>query len=306
MLLYVKGLNVFYRNIVYLEDINFQVNKGEIFSLVGESGSGKSLTALTLINLLPEYFKAEGIVEFKGTEILNLPSYQLEKIRGRKISIIFQDPTTSLNPLIKVGTQIAEMLIHHLNISKNEALKKTESILEKLKIPHTINSYPHQLSGGMRQRIMIGMAIACEPELIIADEPTTALDVTVQEEILDLLHYLVKSENKSLILITHDMNIVSEYADRVIVMYAGRIMEEGKVEDVYNNPYHPYTKALLSCIPSAKGEIMGIPGNIPNLKSLPKGCVFNPRCKYKKEICSKEIPAYRKVSEDRYVRCFFT
>jgi len=306
VLLYVKGLNVFYRNIVYLEDINFQVNKGEIFSLVGESGSGKSLTALTLINLLPEYFKAEGIVEFNGTEILNLPSYQLEKIRGRKISIIFQDPTTSLNPLIKVGNQIAEMLIHHLNISKKEALKKTESILERLKIPHTINSYPHQLSGGMRQRIMIAMAIACEPELIIADEPTTALDVTVQEEILDLLYYLVKNENKSLILITHDMNIVSEYADRVIVMYAGRIMEEGKVEEVYNNPYHPYTKALLSCIPSEKCEITGIPGNIPNLKSLPKGCIFNPRCKYKKEICSKEIPAYIKVSDDRYVRCFLT
>lgn len=303
MLLKVEKLNVYYKNLPYLENINLHLNKGEIFSIVGESGSGKTLTGLSLINLLPEHFSARGRIIFDGKNILDLSHSQIRQIRGKRISIIFQDPTTSLNPVMKVGNQIAEMLICHFNLSKKEALDKTLAILERLKISHTINSYPHQLSGGMRQRTMIAMAIACDPELIIADEPTTALDVTVQEEILDLLFYLVKNDGKSLILISHDINIVSEYADRIMIMYAGRILEEGKVKDVYENPSHPYTKALLRCIPSASGIIKGIPGNIPSMKALPSGCIFHPRCENKKSLCSQDIPEYKKVSEDHYVRC---
>lgn len=311
MFLNVKDLNIFYKDIAYLEDINFHIKKGEILSFVGESGSGKSLTALSLLNLLPEYFKVKGEIIFRDSEkgeldLLKLPQQEIIKLRGRKISIIFQDPTSSLNPVMKVGEQISEVLINHLKLSKVQAKEKTLSILERLKISHSINSYPHQLSGGMRQRIMIAMAIACEPELIIADEPTTALDVTVQEEILDLLYYLVKNHEKSMLLISHDINIVSEYADRVVVIYAGRIMEEGTVEEIHKNPLHPYTKALLNCIPSKGGIIRGIPGNIPSLRELPKGCIFSPRCEVKREICSKESPKYVRLSEDRGVRCFFT
>lgn len=311
MLLKVKNLNIFYRDIAYLEDINFHIKKGEILSFLGESGSGKSLTALSILRLLPEYFSAKGEILFRDNEsgeldILRISNSNINKIRGKKISMIFQDPTASLNPVIKVGDQISEVLTNHLKISKKQAKEKTELILEKLKIAHVINSYPHQLSGGMRQRIMIAMAIACEPELIIADEPTTALDVTVQEEILDLLYFLIKSEGKSMILISHDINIVSEYADRIIVIYAGRMMEEGKVTDIYANPLHPYTKALLNCLPTEGGKIIGIPGNIPSMKALPKGCVFSPRCESKKEICTLESPKYIKLNEDRGVRCFIT
>lgn len=303
MLLLVEKLNVYYKNIAYLEDINFGIKKGEIFSIVGESGSGKTLTGLSLINLLPEYFSTEGKIFFDGKNILKLNPSQIRQIRGKRISMIFQDPSTSLNPVIKVGNQIAEMLVYHFKLSKKEALNKTFSIFERLKISHTIKCYPHQLSGGMRQRVMIAMAIACDPEIIIADEPTTALDVTIQEEILDLLYYLVKNDGKSLILISHDINIISEYADKVMIMYAGRILEEGKVKELYENPLHPYTKALLKCIPSENGKITDIPGNIPSMKFLPSGCIFNPRCENKKDICSQNIPNYIKVSDDHYVRC---
>lgn len=303
MLLKVEKLNVYYKNIAYLEDITFNIKKGEIFSIVGESGSGKTLTGLSIINLLPEHFSAAGRILFDDKNVLELNNDQIRQIRGKRISVIFQDPSTSLNPVIKVESQIAEMLIHHFKLSKKEAFSKTFAILDRLKISHTINCYPHQLSGGMRQRVMIAMAIACNPELIIADEPTTALDVTVQEEILDLLYYLVKNDGKSLILISHDINIISEYADRVLIMYAGRILEEGKVKDIYENPLHPYTKALLKCIPSEAGKIKGIPGNIPSMKAFPKGCIFKPRCEDKKDICSHNTPHYVKVSDDHYVRC---
>ncbi len=303
MLLRVENLSVYYQKFPYLEDINFSIERGEIFSIVGESGSGKTLTGLSLINLLPPYFKSKGKIFFDNTNLLDLPEFKLRNIRGRRISMVFQDPSTSLNPVMKVYNQIAEMLIYHFNLSKKEALMKTMEILERLKISHVANSYPHQLSGGMKQRIMIGMAIACSPELIIADEPTTALDVTVQEEILDLLYYLTKNDKKSLLLISHDINIVSEYADRIMVMYAGRILEEGGMEEVYKNPLHPYTKALFKCIPSEGEKIEGIPGSIPNLKALPEGCIFHPRCEFKKPLCKKKIPSYVMVSQNHYVRC---
>lgn len=309
MLLEVKSLSIFFKGIPFVDNLNIHIRKGEILSFVGESGSGKTLSALAILNLLPEHFEAKGEIlfaddEFGKVNLLELPLDKVNRIRGRKISIVFQDPTSSLNPVIKVGEQIGEVLTNHLSISKSQAKLKTLSILEKLKIPHVVNSYPHQLSGGMKQRVMIAIAIACEPELIIADEPTTALDVTVQEEILDLLYYLVKNQGKSMLLISHDINIVSEYADRVVIMYAGRVLEEGTVEEIYWNPLHPYTKALLGCIPSDGKGIRGIRGSIPNLRELPQGCIFSPRCDYAKELCLRERPNYIRLSNERGVRCF--
>lgn len=282
------------------------MEKGEIFSIVGESGSGKTLTGLSIINLLPDYFRVTGKLIFKNTDILALDSSQIRKIRGKQISFIFQDPMVSLNPVLKAGYQVTEMFIHHFNMPEKEAIKKTEKIFNELKIAHIINNYPHQLSGGMRQRVMIAMAIACEPELIIADEPTTALDVTVQEEILDLLYFLIKEKQKAMILITHDMNILGEYADRLMVMYAGRIMEMGHVKEIFKNPLHPYTIALLNCVPVEGKKIEGIPGNVPDLRKLPSGCVFHPRCKYKRKECMIEPPSLREVIPGHLVRCFWS
>lgn len=304
MLLNVNNLNILYKDFLYVEDLNFFIKKGEIFSIVGESGSGKTITGLSIVKLLPDYFKIEGKIFFEDRDISKLSEREFTKIRGKKISFIFQDPMASLNPVIKIGFQVAEMLIHHYNVSKKEALEKTAEIFKKFKLHHVINSYPHELSGGMRQRVMIAMAIACEPEFIIADEPTTALDVTIQEEILDLLYCLVKEEGKALLLITHDINILGEYADRVMVMYAGRIMEMGSVEEIFRKPLHPYTKALLNCIPTEDKKVTGIPGQIPELKKLPTGCVFHPRCEYKKEPCMTENPLLKEVSPFHWVRCF--
>lgn len=304
MLLEVQNLKISYRNFIFVDDVSFYLKEGEIFSIAGESGSGKTLTALSIINLLPDYFKCEGSVIFKGKNILNLPSHEVLKIRGRQISFIFQDPLASLNPVLKAGYQVMEMFIHHYKSPKRAALEKTEELFKKLKIQHIINSYPHQLSGGMRQRVMIAMALACSPELIIADEPTTALDVTIQEEVLDLLYLLAKEEGKTLILITHDINIVGEYTDRVMIMYAGRIMEMGSVQEIFRNPLHPYTIALLNCVPSEEKKIKGIPGNIPDLKNLPSGCLFNPRCKYKRHDCIYYQPTIKEITEGHWVRCF--
>lgn len=304
MLLQVQNLSILYKNSLIIDNINFNIEKGEIFSIVGESGSGKTLTGLSIINLLPDYFKINGSVIFQEKDILKFNASEIRNLRGRRISCIFQDPMTSLNPVIKVGYQVAEMLVYHYQLSKKEALEKTKNLFHRLKILHTINSYPHQLSGGMRQRVMIAMAVACEPELIIADEPTTALDVTVQEEILDLLYLLVKQEQRSLLLITHDINILGEYADKVMVLYAGRTMEMASTEEIFKNPLHPYTKALLNCLPREGKKIEGIPGNIPDLKNLPEGCVFAPRCGYKKNDCMTKIPSLREVASGHVVRCF--
>lgn len=303
MLLQVQNLSIFYKNSLIIDNINFSIEKSEIFSIVGESGSGKTLTGLSIINLLPDFFRINGRLIFQGKDILKLNSSEIRKLRGREISCIFQDPMASLNPVLKVGYQVAEMLIYHYQISKKEAFEKTKELFEKLKISHIFNSFPHQLSGGMRQRVMIAMAVVCEPKLIIADEPTTALDVTVQEEILDLLYLLVKQEHRSLILITHDINIVGEYADRVMVLYAGRIMEMGSTEEIFKNPLHPYTKALLNCLPRVGKKIEGIPGNVPDLKNLPKGCVFYPRCSYKRNDCIREPLDLHEVTSGHMVRC---
>lgn len=304
MLLQVQNLSIQYKNSTYIDNVNFHINTGEIFSIVGESGSGKTLTGLSIINLLPDYFLINGKLIFKNQNILTLSYNEIINIRGRQIACIFQDPMASLNPVLKIGYQVAEMFIYHNKLSKKEALEQTKELLQKFKIAHTINSYPHELSGGMRQRVMIAMAVACEPDLIIADEPTTALDVTVQEEILDLLYLLVKKENRALILITHDINILGEYADRVMVMYAGRIMEMASVEEIFKNPLHPYTRALLDCVPGEKKKIEGIPGNVPDFKQLPHGCVFHPRCKYTGKDCINKSPSLYEVALGHMVSCF--
>ncbi|HHW20223.1 MAG TPA: ABC transporter ATP-binding protein [Thermodesulfovibrio thiophilus] len=304
MLLQVQNLSIQYKNSTYIDNVNFHINTGEIFSIVGESGSGKTLTGLSIINLLPDYFLINGKLIFKNQNILTLSYNEIINIRGRQIACIFQDPMASLNPVLKIGYQVAEMFIYHNKLSKKEALEQTKQLLQKFKIAHTINSYPHELSGGMRQRVMIAMAVACEPDLIIADEPTTALDVTVQEEILDLLYLLVKKENRALILITHDINILGEYADRVMVMYAGRIMEMASVEEIFKNPLHPYTRALLDCVPGEKKKIEGIPGNVPDFKQLPQGCVFHPRCKYTGKDCINKSPSLYEVAPGHMVSCF--
>nr|WP_274703117.1 ABC transporter ATP-binding protein [Thermodesulfovibrio thiophilus] len=303
-MLQVQNLSIQYKNSTYIDNVNFHINTGEIFSIVGESGSGKTLTGLSIINLLPDYFLINGKLIFKNQNILTLSYNEIINIRGRQIACIFQDPMASLNPVLKIGYQVAEMFIYHNKLSKKEALEQTKQLLQKFKIAHTINSYPHELSGGMRQRVMIAMAVACEPDLIIADEPTTALDVTVQEEILDLLYLLVKKENRALILITHDINILGEYADRVMVMYAGRIMEMASVEEIFKNPLHPYTRALLDCVPGEKKKIEGIPGNVPDFKQLPQGCVFHPRCKYTGKDCINKSPSLYEVAPGHMVSCF--
>ena len=304
MLLQVQNLNIQYKNLTYIDNVNFHINTGEIFSIVGESGSGKTLTGLSIINLLPDYFLINGKLIFRNQNILTLSYNEIINIRGRQIACIFQDPMASLNPVLKIGYQVAEMFIYHNKLSKKEALEQTKELLQKFKIAHTINSYPHELSGGMRQRVMIAMAVACEPDLIIADEPTTALDVTVQEEILDLLYLLIKKENRALILITHDINILGEYADRVMVMYAGRIMEMSSVEEIFKNPLHPYTRALLDCVPREQKKIEGIPGNVPDFKQLPQGCVFHPRCKYTGKDCINKSPSLYEVAPGHMVSCF--
>jgi len=303
VILSVKNLNILFKDAVFVEDLNFQINNSEIFSIAGESGSGKTLTALSLINLLPDFFRAKGEIIFNNQNLLGLSLEEIRKIRGRHISFIFQDPMVSLNPVMRVGLQVAEMFIYHYGMKKGEALVKAREIFDKLRIAHVLESYPHQLSGGMRQRVMIAMAIACNAELIIADEPTTALDVTVQEEILDLLYLLVKEEKKALILITHDINLIGEYADRVMIMYAGKVMEMGAVEEIYKNPLHPYTKALLDCFPEEGKKIRAIPGNIPHLRKIPKGCSFHPRCADKREDCSIVEPSLVELKPGHWVRC---
>lgn len=288
-------------------NVSFDIKQAEIFGLAGESGCGKTLTALSIMRILPQNISSDGTVLFHGKDIFTLSEEQMRKIRGRDISMIFQEPMTSLNPVLTVGYQIAESLITHLDIPKKEALKKAIELLNAVKIPYPqlrIKDYPHQLSGGMRQRVMIAMAIACNPSLLIADEPTTALDVTIQAQILELLKDLRHQGRMAILFITHDLSIISENADRVGIMYAGRIIELASVEELFNNPLHPYTQGLLASLPAQKGmTLKPISGLVPHPALLPNGCKFMERCKVKaKECCDKE-PALTKISENHFVRC---
>ncbi|WP_090232904.1 ABC transporter ATP-binding protein [Fictibacillus solisalsi] len=292
--------------------VNLHLEKGESLAIVGESGSGKSVTSKSIMRLLPEKTSEikEGEILFEGRDLTKLSNREMEKIRGSEISMIFQDPMTSLNPTMTVGKQIMEGLRKHQNLSKNEAKERAINLLKLVGIPNPelrINEYPHQFSGGMRQRVVIAIALACNPKVLIADEPTTALDVTIQAQILDLMRDLQQKTGTAIILITHDLGVVANLSQRVAVMYGGTIVETGTTDEVFYNPKHPYTWGLLSSMPklnSAEKELMAIPGTPPNLLNPPKGCPFAARCPYAMQVCVDHMPDVTDVTSTHKTACW--
>jgi peptide/nickel transport system ATP-binding protein len=301
-----------------VDDVSFKLGRSETLGIVGESGCGKSITALTLMRLIPDPPGriVGGSVRMGGRDLLELQEEEMRAIRGNEISMIFQEPITSLNPVITVGRQISEALILHQGMSKKEALDKAIEMLRLVRIPEAkqrVREYPHQLSGGMRQRVMIAMALACNPKVLIADEPTTALDVTIQAQILDLIVELQERLGTAVILITHDLGVVAETTRRVIVMYAGRKVEEADCEELFDTPLHPYTHGLLSSIPSLgaltgngrkRSRLTEIPGIVPALNALPAGCAFAPRCRHADDQCRANRPAYEQKRPGHWVACW--
>ncbi|MEC3996777.1 ABC transporter ATP-binding protein [Actinacidiphila sp. DG2A-62] len=293
--------------------VSYSVNAGETLAVLGESGSGKSVTAQAVMGILdmPPGRIPHGEILFQGRDMLKMSAEERRKIRGRKIAMIFQDALSSLNPVLSVGYQLGEMFRVHEGLSRKQAKARSIELMDRVRIPaarERVNDYPHQFSGGMRQRIMIAMALALEPDLIIADEPTTALDVTVQAQVMDLLAELQRESTMGLILITHDLGVVADVADKIAVMYAGRIVETAPVHQIYRSPAHPYTKGLLQSIPrlDRKGqELYAIKGLPPNLLHIPSGCAFNPRCPVARDVCRTEVPALQRVGEGRGSACHF-
>ena len=292
-----------------LWDISLSLNKGETHALVGESGCGKSITAMSIIQLLPKKARViSGEINFENENLLNLKNKQIQKIRGKKIALIPQDPMTSLDPLFTVGEQLLEVIKIHQGLSGKEAWTKAIDSFETVQIPcaeERLKSYPHEFSGGMKQRAIIAMALACKAEIIIADEPTTALDVTIQAQIMDLLTQIKKENNTSILFITHDLAVVKEYADTVSVMYAGRIVEHAPAKEFFQNTKHPYSKALLAALPSATGEqLETISGQPPTILEDISGCRFHPRCKFAMDICKNNLPDKKFITENHYCNCF--
>ncbi len=313
MLLEVKNLKTEFKmkkgTVKAVNDISFNCEKGEILAIVGESGSGKSVTSLSIMQLLAGNARvAEGEILFKGEDLLQKPQHAMREIRGNQISMIFQEPMTSLNPVLRIGEQLTESIILHMQLSKKEAMARAIEMLELVGIPsptQRVKDYPHQMSGGMRQRVMIAMALACNPELLIADEPTTALDVTIQAQILDIIYRLRQKLGMAVLLITHDLGVVAEAADRVVVMYCGKIVEEAGVEELFDHPLHPYTKGLLASIPRAdedREKLYMIEGMVPNPMNMPEGCAFSERCECCMAICKTQEPITREKN-GRKVRC---
>lgn len=311
-LLRVKDLNVTFKvqdgTVKAVNGISFDIFDGEIVGIVGESGSGKSQSMLAIMGLLAQNGKTTGSVKFKDKELVGLSSGKLNQIRGNDIAMIFQDPMTSLNPYLKISSQMTEILMLHKQMSYKDALAESVSMLEKVKIPdakNRIHLYPHEFSGGMRQRVMIAMMLLTRPKLLIADEPTTALDVTVQAQILELLKDLRNELNMAIIFITHDMGVVANLCDRVNVMYGGNLMETATINEIFDSPMHPYTQALLNSIPSLDQEVeklQTIPGEPPNLLQLPTGCPFQNRCSQVNDACKKDVPL-QEVKERHIVKC---
>lgn len=293
-------------------DISFEINSGEIIGIVGESGCGKSVTALSIMQLIPKPHGkiTSGQILYKNTDMLKLKEKEMQKIRGKEISIIFQEPMTSLNPVLTIEKQLLEQLLHHLGLKYKDAYIKAIELLEMVGMPDpesVLKKYPHNLSGGMRQRIMIAIAISCNPKLIIADEPTTSLDVTIQAQILETLKFICQTSGTALILITHNLGIIARYAKRVIVMYAGKIIEEGNSLDIYHSPKHPYTSGLLKSVPKLNNapdvKLQAIPGSPPDLHRLPTGCSFRPRCFLANDQCKIE-PNLTPISEQHWSACW--
>jgi oligopeptide/dipeptide ABC transporter ATP-binding protein len=301
-----------------VDGVSYHVNASETLGVVGESGCGKSVTALSILRLVasPPGRIIDGAIRFQGTNLLELSEPEMERIRGNQISMIFQEPMTSLNPLQTAGHQISEAIALHQKLSRRDAMSKAVDMLRRVHIPEPerrAGAYPHQLSGGMRQRVMIAMALSCNPKVLIADEPTTALDVTIQAQILDLMRELRQTFGTAMILITHDMGVVAENADRVVVMYAGRKVEEAPVDDLFNRPAHPYTRGLLASIPSldvssranpANARLNEIKGMVPVMSRLPRGCAFAPRCGFTTDRCRIEYPPLRAVGDGHVVACW--
>lgn len=293
-----------------VDDVNLDLGKGEIVSIVGESGSGKSTLGYSILRILPPNGRIErGSILYNGRDIAKLSDGELKEIRGKEISMIFQDPMTSLDPLMKIGDQLVETVLEHEEVDREEAWERGAKVLESLGIdPGRMYDYPHQLSGGMRQRIVIALAIILNPKVVIADEPTTGLDVIVQYQILELLRKLRDEKNISLIFITHDLGLAYDISDRVAVMYAGQIVELAEKEKIFEKPLHPYTQGLFKSIPEVsteKKELKAIPGFPPDLVNPPKGCYFNPRCPIARDKCRNTKPLLEEVEENHWVRCFY-
>jgi oligopeptide/dipeptide ABC transporter ATP-binding protein len=295
-----------------VDGISFHINRGERVGLVGESGCGKSVTSRSIIRLVPiPPGRVEGSIRFEGQELLDKTESEMQRVRGEKISMIFQDPMTCLNPVYSIGEQVAETLRFHRSLSRAEAQAQAVTMLEQVGLPRAakrLHSYPHELSGGMRQRVMIAIAIACHPALLIADEPTTALDVTIQAQIVELMRELNAEYGMSILFITHDLGVIAEMCDRVLVMYAGQIVESAPIYDLFDRPLHPYTLGLLACIPKldeSKERLQPIDGAPPDLVRRPPGCLFHPRCPYARERCRAERPMLRPAAPERLSACHF-
>jgi len=305
MILSVRDLKVSFRTndglVRAIDGVSFDLEESEILGVVGESGSGKTVSLLAVMGLITDPNAIiEGSIRYKGRELVGLPARELRRLRGNEIAMIFQDPMTALTPVYTIGWQIAEQIRAHQNISKSKAMERVEELLTEVNFPNpheAMSRYPHQLSGGMRQRAVIAMALSCNPALLVADEPTTALDVTVQAGILDLVRKLRATHKSAVVFITHDMGVVSELADRVMVMYAGRVVERGSRMELFSDPRHPYTRALLGSIPPLTGDkprrLPAIPGSPPSLLRLPQGCAFGPRCPVQYEPCATGKPDLR-------------
>lgn len=312
-LLNIKDLNIHYTTedgtVEAVNGINIELNKGETLGLVGETGAGKTTTALGIMRLVPNPPGkiVSGEINYEGKDLLKISEEEMRTIRGNKISMIFQDPMTSLNPVMTVGEQIAEVIEIHQDVTMQEAMEKAKDMLELVGIPGArVNDYPHQFSGGMKQRVVIAIALACNPQLLIADEPTTALDVTIQAQVLDMMNNLKKEFGTAMILITHDLGVVAQACDKVAIMYGGEIIEAGKIKDIFENTKHPYTKGLFGSIPNLDDDVdrlSPIKGLMPDPTNLPSGCKFHPRCPHADEICAQKVPKDTMTESGHTVKC---